>query len=101
MVPLWVSRLFSRDKLNVILALAKRSQTGTQTFDPDGKKHPDLIDAVKTGLWAKEDAIHFCEVKASEVNLSPSLEDKEYFQGKGGSWQDLFSCPRGEPRVVK
>ena len=78
LLPLWVSRLFSRDKLNVILALAKRSQTGTQTFDPDGKKHPDLIDAVKTGLWAKEDAIHFCEVKASEVNLSPSLEDKEF-----------------------
>jgi hypothetical protein len=78
LLPLWVSRLFSRDKLNVILALAKRSQSGTRSFDPDGKKHPDLIDAVKTGLWAKEDAIHFCEVKASEIDLSPNLEDKVF-----------------------
>jgi hypothetical protein len=78
LLPLWVSRLFSRDKLNVILALAKRSQSGVQAFDPTGLKHPDLIDAVKTGLWAKEDAIHYCEIKASEVDLSPTLEDKVF-----------------------
>jgi len=78
-VPLWVSRLLSRDKLSVIVALAQRSNAGATPFNPVGKSVYDIQKAVRTGQWAKDDAIDHAQSMASRVVL-PAGSDPTYTQ---------------------
>ena len=80
LLPLWVSRLFTRDRLAVVVALAKRSSTGA-TFKPSGKTRSEILTAVKTGLLAKDEAIAFCDAEADKIDLS-SVGDKDYTRAK-------------------
>ena len=89
-VPLWVSRLLSRDKLSVIVALAQRSNAGATPFNPAGKSVYDIQKAVRTGQWAKDDAIDHAQSMASKVVL-PAGTDPSYTQKKDerDEWKQL------------
>jgi hypothetical protein len=89
-VPLWVSRLLSRDKLSVIVALAQRSNAGATPFNPAGKSVYDIQKAVRTGQWAKDDAIDHAQSMASRVVL-PDGTDPTYTQKKDerDEWKQL------------
>lgn len=76
-LPLWVSRLLSKDKLAVVTALAQRSRSGTATFTCEGKTEYEIKKAVRTGLCPKDEAIDYAERKASEIDLT-GLTDHDY-----------------------
>ena len=48
-LPLWVSRLLSKDKLSVVTALAQRSRSGTAAYDLKDKSDYEIRKAVRTG----------------------------------------------------
>jgi hypothetical protein len=80
-LPLWVSRLLSKDKLSVVTALAQRSQSGTTAFDLKDKSEYEIRKAVRTGRCPKADAIDHVELEASKIDLS-SLTDHAYTKAK-------------------
>ena len=93
LLPMWVSRLFSRDKLAVVMALARRSAAGSTTFDPEGASRTELMTAVKTGRLSRDDAVFHCESKAEDIDLeSFGKDDKDAYdmaKDKRDSWLKL------------
>lgn len=89
LLPLWVARLFTRDRLAVVVALAKRSGK-TTVFNPVGKSRSELIMAVKTGVLSKDDAVAFCNNQADQIDLSQAT-DKDYprLKDEHKSWLEM------------
>ena len=61
-LPLWVSRLLSKDKLSVVTALAQRSRSGTAAYDLKDKSDYEIRKAVRTGRCPKDEAIDHVEL---------------------------------------
>ena len=89
LLPLWVARLFTRDRLAVVVALAKRSGKNI-VFDPQGKSRSELIMAVKTGALSKDEAVAYCDGQADSIDLS-TVDEKDYTRAKDTqkSWLEL------------
>ena len=80
LLPLWVARLFTRDRLAVVVALAKRSGQNA-VFNPEGKTRSELITAVKTGVLSKDEGVAHCDGKADAIDLE-SVANEGYQRAK-------------------
>ena len=57
LLPPWLLHLFPATALQMLVSLAGRNSAGEKVFDYTGKKHGDILRAVRAGLTTVEEAV--------------------------------------------
>ena len=71
LLPPWLLHLFPATALQMLVSLAGRNSAGEKMFDYTGKKHGDILRAVRAGLTTVEEAV-------DHVSADLDLEGSEH-----------------------